>query len=145
MSNHIPPPLDNFASRQMIKTMARHVPLALLLLTLAALSFAGAKRSAPKPVPPVTKNGIRYSAPNDRPKVGYVLATEAQSGRKLWDLVIYETKIYPEFEEDVQWVFITHLKLDRGFLLVQDEKSRCYRVDLKSRRVQTQSCLFTKF
>ena len=43
-------------------------------------------------------------------------------------------------EEDVQWVFITDLSLDSNALLIRDEKSRCYRLDLEKRRVKKDIC-----
>jgi len=74
-------------------------------------------------VPPVTKNGILYSATNKNGRVAYVMASDANTGKELWKLTIFETKIKPDLEEDVQWVFITRLWLDRNSLLIQDEKS----------------------
>jgi hypothetical protein len=69
-----------------------------------------------------------------------VVASDLKSGKKLWDLVVFQTKIDPYMEEDVQWVFITSLKFDGDSLIVQDEKSRCYRVNLITRTVEKQFC-----
>jgi len=43
-------------------------------------------------------------------------------------------------EEDNQWIFISDLKLSDDALVVRDERSRCYRVDLASRHVQKSRC-----
>jgi len=42
--------------------------------------------------------------------------------------------------EDVQWVFIDDLKLLDNALSVRDEKSRCYRLDLATRKARKTSC-----
>ena len=50
------------------------------------------------------------------------------------------TRIKPWLEEDVQWVFISDLKLDEDSLLVRDEKNRCYSIQLNTRRVRKTQC-----
>ncbi len=115
-----------------------HLLPLLVLLALPVISIA--KRSAPKPVPPVTKNSILYSAPNNNGRVAYVTASDANTGKALWKLTIFETKIKPDLEEDVQWVFITRLWLDGNSLLIQDEKARRYRVDLTTKTVARARC-----
>jgi hypothetical protein len=37
-------------------------------------------------------------------------------------------------------VFITDLNLDSNALLIRDEKSRCYRLDLDKKRVTRDTC-----
>jgi len=88
-----------------------------------------AKRAVPKPVVPVVFNGVTYSAPNDR-RGAYVVATDEKNGRKLWEVKVFETKYDSQLEEDVQDVWITELHISNDSLLVKDEKSRCYRVNL---------------
>jgi hypothetical protein len=44
--------------------------------------------------------------------------------------------IDPKLEEDVQWVFITGLSISGGSLLVEDEKGRCYVVNLDTKAVK---------
>jgi len=119
-------------------------PCIVLAATLALFPpFSLGKRAAPKPVPPIRQNGIRYSAPNDNGRVASVIASDATTGKELWRLTIFETKIEPFLEEDVQWVFITRLAFKENSLLLQDEKSRCYRVDLTTRHVTKKSCFLT--
>jgi hypothetical protein len=104
----------------------------LLIIPLGLL----AKRAAPKPVPPVVRNGVKYSAPNDNGRIGHVEASDARSGATLWDIKVFEVQIDPKLEEDVQWVFITDLKLEGNSLHVKDEKSRCYNLDLTTKTVK---------
>ncbi len=99
-----------------------------------------AKRGAPSPVPPIARNGIVYSAPNDNGTTGYVVASDSKGGRKLWEIVVFETKIDANLEEDVQWVFITRLKFAGDSLMVQDERARCYRLNLTTRTVEKVVC-----
>jgi len=67
--------------------------------------------------------------------MAFVIASDAKTGKELWRLTIFETKIEPFLEEDVQWVFITRLELKGNSLLVQDERSGCYQIDLATRHV----------
>jgi hypothetical protein len=114
-----------------------------ILLILALLPpISLSKRSAPRPVPPVALNGVLYTAPNENGRVAFVIASDAKTGRELWRLTIFETKIKPFLEEDVQWVFITRLWFKENSLLIQDEKSRCYEVDLATKRVARKNCHF---
>lgn len=116
------------------------LPLLLILVLLPVASLA--KRSVPKPVAPVTQNGVLYSAPNDDVRRPYVLASDARTGKELWRLAIFETKIEPYLEEDVQWVFITRLWFKKNDLIVRDEKSRCYRVNVATKVVEKASCFW---
>ena len=56
--------------------------------------------------------------------------------------MVFETKIEPDLEEDVQWVFITHLRFKGTVLFVKDEKSRCYRVNVATKVVEKASCFW---
>jgi hypothetical protein len=93
----------------------------------------------PRPVTPVTADGVRYSATGDG-RNGYVLATQIGTGRELWKVKVFHARINFWMEEDVQWVFITDLKIVGDSLLVRDEKARCYYVNLKSRKVDGHGC-----
>ena len=97
-----------------------------------------AKRADPKPVPPVIQNGVRYSAPNDNGRIGHVVASDVRGGKTLWDIKVFEVEIDPKLEEDVQWVFISELQLRGNSLRVKDEKSRCYSLDLATKKVKKQ-------
>jgi hypothetical protein len=101
---------------------------------------ATAKRVPPKPVPPIVADGIRYSAEGDG-RDSYVAATNEASGKTLWRVKVFHTRI--EFwrgEEDNQWLFISELKLAGNSLLVRDEKNRCYSIPLATKRVDKTPC-----
>jgi hypothetical protein len=98
-----------------------------------------AKRFPPKPVSPVVHAGVTYSVAGDG-REGYVIATENSTGKELWRVKVFTVHIKFWMEEDVQWVFITDLSLDSNALLIRDEKSRCYRLDLEKRRVKKDIC-----
>jgi len=102
-----------------------------LAIVLLASPLFG-KRAAPAPVAPVFHGGIRYSAPNDDGRIGYVQASDS-AGKQLFRIIVFRTDIKPNLEGDVQWVFITDLGLAGDSLWVKDEKSRCYSVDLNTK------------
>jgi hypothetical protein len=102
-------------------------------------TVAAAKRVPPKPVASVVADGVRYSAEGDG-REQYVVATDTSTGRELWRAEVFHTHIKSWVEEDVQWVFITNLRLMDNSLFVRDEKARCYSVDLKTHRVHKASC-----
>lgn len=114
-----------------------------LVIACAVLIFLGtsaqAKRLAPKPVSPVTSSGVRYSAEGSG-RDQYVLAADAASGNVLWKVKVFHTYIKPWIEEDVQWVYITDLKLVGNTLFVRDESSRCYTLDLTTKHVKNRQC-----
>ena len=74
-----------------------------------------------------------------------MIASDAKTGKELWRLMIYETNIKPDLEEDVQWVFITRLWFKGTSLLVRDERSRCYLVNLATKIVGRKSCYWFFF
>jgi outer membrane protein assembly factor BamB len=118
----------------------RRLPVGILLLWIFGTISTWAKRVPPKDVPPVVVNGTRYSANGDG-KDSYVVATDVPSGKELWRVKVFHTRI--EFwrgEEDNQWVFISDLKFADNSLLVRDEKNRCYSIDLNTKHVKKAQC-----
>lgn len=109
--------------------------LAYIIFALAVSSSA--KRAQPKPVSPVVIGGVRYAAGGNGVDE-YVVAFDVSSGKKLWALRLVHNEHDPRLEEDVQDVYITDLKAIKGALLVRDEKSRCYSIDLLTKRVNKQ-------
>jgi outer membrane protein assembly factor BamB len=93
----------------------------------------------PKPVAPVTGGGITYSASGDGVDQ-YVVANDASSGKELWKVKVFHSHIRFWMEPDVQFVYITNLKLMGNSLFVRDERSRCYAIDLVRRRVRKRQC-----
>jgi hypothetical protein len=117
-----------------------------LLVTTLCLYAASlwAKRGAPERVNPVIDHGIEYSASGDG-RTQYVVATDLSNHKELWKVEVFHSFIKPWIEEDVQWVFIKDLKLVDNSLLVKDEKLRCYKLDLRSKRVKKQTLPVTHF
>src|SRR5882672_6131935 len=114
-------------------------PTALIAFAVASLFWPDsvfAKRSAPSPVPPVVWQGVEYRAPLDVANMGHVQAFELSSGRKLWDTKVYDVRIIPLLEEDVQWVFISALQVQDGKLLVRNEAGKSFRLNLSTGRVE---------
>jgi hypothetical protein len=101
------------------------------LLPVVAL----AKRSAPTKVEPVVHQGVRYTAPNDDGRRGYIVAWDAQTNAKLWDLTVFTNRISPKLEEDVQWVYIKALKIHDGALIVTAERDQTFRIDFTTKAV----------
>jgi outer membrane protein assembly factor BamB len=110
--------------------------LALCAALFAVAAPASAKRLAPQPVAPVVAEGIRYSAPLDA--MGFVVATDAGANKELWRVRIYEVRMDPKLERDVQDIFITSLAVKDGTLLITNERGEKYALDLKTRKVTPQ-------
>jgi hypothetical protein len=122
--------------------MFKLLSTALLVFLFMHGSPLFAKRAAPKPVPPVSYKGITYSAPNTAELMNYVLASDS-SGHELFRVKVFDVPIDPKLEQNVQWVFITELRISGGSLLVKDEKGRCFAVDLTTHVVKRKyGCLF---
>ena len=86
-------------------------------------------------VDPVIYEGIRYVAPNDDGRRGYIEAWNVGTSKKLWELTIFTNRIDPKLEEDVQWVFIKALNIQDGRLMVTSESGKTYQVDVNTKTV----------
>jgi outer membrane protein assembly factor BamB len=95
----------------------------------------GGQDQQPKPVTPVVSDGIRYAAEGDGVDES-VIASNASDGKMLWKVRVVHNEIDPRMERDVQDVYITDLSLAGSALLVRDEKSRCYNVNLTTKQVE---------
>lgn len=82
------------------------------------------------------KNGVMYSAEGDG-SMAYIVASDVQIGKELWRAKAFHVHINPFY---VQSVFISELKFSESNLLVRDERSRCYVLDLAKHRVHKDSC-----
>jgi hypothetical protein len=94
------------------------------------------KRAAPRKVEPVETATLRIIAPLDDGRVGRIQVFDRSDGRLLWSLVVFENRIDPALEEDVQWRFITSLKLVDDHLEISAEGGTRYRVNLGTRRIE---------
>ena len=91
----------------------------------------------PAPViEPVVCEGVRYTVPNDKGTVGYVVATDLASGKELWRKTVFRVCLCPLIEHDVQWVFIRQMRREGGRLILVNERGKTYSLDLKTRRVR---------
>ncbi len=100
-----------------------------------------AKRAEPKEVEPVTYKGIKYIAPHFRitdkhVQRGFIEAWDIKSNRKLWDLQVYETPQDLKLERDVQDIFITSLKIEKGKIVVINERNAIYTIDLVTKKIE---------
>jgi outer membrane protein assembly factor BamB len=124
--------------------------LAILFLSVLAANSpsALAKRAEPKPVPALISGNIKYIAPDVLPnhrsiygkstcseKSMCVEARNKKTGKLLWQVEVYPIEIDPTVELDVQYVYITSLKIERGQLIIKNESGQVYVVDLKTHKV----------
>ena len=107
-----------------------------LLATLVVPVAAFAKRIPAPVIEPVVHEGVRYTVPNDRGTVGYVVALDVATGKQLWKKTLFRKCICPFLEHDVQWVFIKQMRLDGDRLIFVSERDKSYALDLKTRRVK---------
>lgn len=70
-------------------------------------------------------------------KGGVIEARAPQTNKLLWQVQIYITEYDKSLEKDVQDVFIKSLTLDKthNLLIMSDEKSRVFVLNLATRRV----------
>ena len=114
-----------------------HKIVALVLLGLFVLPITVLAKRTPAPVvEPIVHKDIRYTVPNDTGTKGYVVASDAATGKQLWEKTIFRKCICPCVEHDVQWIFIKQMRLNAGRLILVDERNRTYSLDLKTRSVK---------
>ena len=121
----------------MLASRHRAVFAAALCVVAFVTGAANAKRTVPGSVEPVTVHGVTYSAPATA--MGFVVAFDASSGRELWRQRIYQVRVDPSLERDVQDVFITSLTLRGGSLVIANEHGERYALDLATRKVTRES------
>jgi hypothetical protein len=100
--------------------------------------LALSKRVAPATIAPVIHEGLRYVAPNDDGRRGYIEAWDVKTNKKLWELTVFTNHIDPKLEEDVQWVFMESLSIRDDTLMVTSECGKTYQIDLNTKTI-TQS------
>ncbi len=121
------------------------IAISVLLLPQIAL----AKRGVPTQLAPIVSGGVKYMAPDVTPKYlsiygaskcfrsgSCVEARDRKTGKLLWQVEVYQTEFDPQMEADVQSVYINSLKIERGKLIVKNERGDRYTVDLKTRAVK---------
>ena len=101
------------------------------------------KREAPRPVPAVELDGVRYEpivfglARGLSQNGGYLAAIDGSSGRELWVQKIYDVVYDDSMEGDKQDVFVTRLAIDKNkrVIVVENERGERFVFDLDSRQV----------
>jgi hypothetical protein len=93
------------------------------------------KRTAPPEVTPVIHESVRYVAPNDDGRRGYIEVRDVHTNGKIWELTVFTNHIDPNLEEDVQWVFIQSLSIRDNRLIVTSERGDTYGIDLKTKAI----------
>jgi hypothetical protein len=124
--------------------------LAIILVTAIVIEIptVTAKRQVPQEVKPEIYKGVKYVAPHwsfisgRKQNGGYIEAWDARSGKKLWDLKVYEVRYDPLLERDAQDVFIVSLRIENDKLIVVNEKGERYEVDLERREVKKAGLTF---
>jgi hypothetical protein len=116
--------------------IGRFIFLLLMLVSISVMNLAYAKRSQAAKVEPVVHEGVRYVAPSMDGRQAVVEAWDVAGGQKLWSVTVFKVSIQPLLEEDVQWVFISAMRVEGGSLVVSAEDGQVYHVDLKSRAVK---------
>ena len=114
----------------------------LILIVLSCVSQAAYAKRGPAPVvPPLAVNGVTYSA-SPQPEWAttvcgtvYVRAVDLKTGRPLWQTKLYEIKLNPHVEGDVQDVCVESMRAVHGHLKLVNEKGDTFKVDLATGRV----------
>ena len=109
--------------------------IALLVVSIATTALA--KRIEPKPVPPIIKDGIEYSAPSAH--MGFVVAKWIKTNRQIWSKQIYVVKYEYKYglEEDAQRCFIKSLKLEGNQLIITNEEGSTFSLDIDTLQTKT--------
>lgn len=97
-----------------------------------------AEHVTPKPVTPVIKDGIEYSAPLDLYLMGYVVAKDIKTNSVIWKRQIYEVKFEGEGEipeSDALERYITNLAIEGENLLIVNERWQRFKLNLKTQKL----------
>jgi hypothetical protein len=116
--------------------MRRLQPI-LVVFIICVSQSAYADRRAPPEVPPLTVNGVQYSLSGGWLADGSqasicVRAVDLKSGKPLWETKLYEIKLNPVIESDVQDICVNSMRAIDGRLNISNEagissKSTCRR------------------
>ena len=107
-----------------------------------AVVSSSADRLPPAVIPPVERKGVRYAQAESGRDVGLdqvggvLVASAADSGKRLWVLAVYPNPIDPKQEADAQWIFFKSMSFDPdGRLRIVNEAGKAYLVDVDTRKV----------
>ena len=105
-----------------------------LLLCCLFVAPALAKRSPPAKVEPVKSADAEYRVPHDQ--MGCVEAWDVRTGLLIWRKQVYVVRYDVDLEKDVQDVFITSVEVQKGKLLVKNERASEFELDLDTLQAQ---------
>ncbi len=128
--------MDERSSAGAIVRRIRRIAALMVVTSLVLPVTVWAKRTPAPVIEPIVHAGVRYTVPNDRGTVGYVVALDVATGKQLWKKTVFRKCICPCLEHDVQWVFIKEMRLDGERLLLVTETDSVYSLDLKTRKVK---------
>jgi hypothetical protein len=109
------------------------------------LPQVAAKRRAPPKVAAVTLDGVRYeqavlarAEADGGQRTGYLAAYKGASDERLWRVRVYELKIDPHLEGDVQDVYFASMTAspDGHELLIANERGDRFAVDVRTQAVR---------
>lgn len=107
-----------------------------------AVVSSSADRLPPAVIPPLERKGVRYTQAESGRDVGLeqvggvLVASAADSGKRLWVLAVYPNPIDPKQEADAQWIFFKSMAFDPdGRLRIVNEAGKTYLVDVDTRKV----------
>ncbi|WP_372367101.1 hypothetical protein [Candidatus Uabimicrobium sp. HlEnr_7] len=103
---------------------------AFVLLSVFIPVLTLAKIVPPKPVVPIVHNGIEYSAPHNH--MGCIYAKDVETKRVVWWKQVYVVKYNIHLERDVQYVFITSIKIDGIHLIVTNSRNKTYKLNINT-------------
>lgn len=102
----------------------------IVLISLLLLGCAHNKRGPIEVAKPIQYKGLEYQAHEDPEKMGIVTVVDHITNKEVGRLRIYKPFIWPFLEKDVQWVFITDMKINWPFLYVVNEKGKKYSLNI---------------
>lgn len=105
-----------------------------LLLCCLFVAPVFAKRSPPAKVEPVKSAEIEYRVPHGQ--MGCVEAWDIRTGLMIWRKQVYVVRYDVDLEKDVQDVFITSVEVQKGKLLVKNERASEFELDLDTLEAQ---------
>jgi hypothetical protein len=125
------------------------------IVTLIVIAFAvtllsgqvHARQVAPKAVVTVVADGVRYKVPqlafvNGKLQVcGVVRAWDIRNKKLLWDRIVYCIRYNESEEQDVQNACITQMSVKGTKLLIKNERSEDFEMDIVSGSVRALTAL----
>jgi hypothetical protein len=100
------------------------------------------RRMPPKPVRPLTLDGVRYEVVlrahlrGFKQSGGVLVAIDEKTGKEKWIVQVYSTRLDDHEETDVQIAYITQIEPATGGVIVTNEHGERYTVDFSGKHIQ---------